>query len=215
MQVIGDYQRQGYAHVAGLLPAEVTRSFLAGIKGALGDGAVPLSRVENFPNLLRRAALEIYGHHYPPMLHLLWGLTPIMAQIAGRALLPTYSYFRIYREGDVCRVHHDRYACEHSMSLTIDYSDGEPWPLDVGREAGTPSARVEEDFGTEPYSAIAMQVGDAVAYQGVTHRHGRVRPNPNLWSAHLFLHWVDRDGPYRDQAFDGKGAPAPVNFSFA
>lgn len=215
MQVIGDYARDGYAHVAGLLPEEVTRSFLTGIKGLTGDAALPLSRVDTYPNLLRRAAFEIYGHHYPPMLHLLWGLTPVMAQLTGCALLPTYSYFRIYREGDVCRVHHDRYACEHSLSLTIDYSDGEIWPLDIGREAGTPSARIEEDFGAEPFVAVPMAVGDAVAYRGVQHRHGRVVPNPNLWSAHLFLHWVDRDGPHRDQAFDGHGAPLPVNFSFA
>jgi hypothetical protein len=52
-------------------------------------------------------------------------------------------------------------------------------------------------------------------YRGVNHRHGRIKPNPNGWSAHLFLHWVDREGPYRDHGFDGQIAPAPVNFSFA
>ena len=60
-----------------------------------------------------------------------------------------------------------------------------------------------------------MEVGDAVLYQGVHHRHGRMSPNPNGWSAHLFLHWVDRDGPHRAHAFDGNAAPAEVNFSFA
>jgi hypothetical protein len=60
-----------------------------------------------------------------------------------------------------------------------------------------------------------MKVGDAVLYQGVHHRHGRTTPNPNTWSAHLFLHWVDREGPYRDHAFDGKGDPPRVDFSFA
>jgi hypothetical protein len=39
-------------------------------------------------------------------------------------------------------------------------------------------------------------------------------PNPNSWSAHLFLHWVDRDGPHAAHAFDGAGAPPRVNFSF-
>jgi hypothetical protein len=37
-----------------------------------------------------------------------------------------------------------------------------------------------------------MNVGDAVLYRGVNHRHGRLRPNPNAWSANLFLHWIDR-----------------------
>jgi hypothetical protein len=39
-------------------------------------------------------------------------------------------------------------------------------------------------------------------YRGVNHRHGRIEPNPNRWSAHLFLHWVDANGPFADQAFD-------------
>ena len=73
---------------------------------------------------------------------------------------------------------------------------------------------MDEDFGSEPHVSLAMNVGDAVLYQGVHHRHGRTMPNPNAWSAHLFLHWVDRDGPYRAHAFDGQTKPAPVNFSF-
>ena len=40
-----------------------------------------------------------------------------------------------------------------------------------------------------------MEVGDAVLYQGVNYAHGRITPNPNAWSAHLFLHFVDRNGP--------------------
>lgn len=215
MDVIGDYQRYGYAHLKGLIPPEVARAFLQGLKQDMGPGPIPLSRVEQHANLLRRPAFEVYGHHYKPMLFFLWGLTPIVSQLVGRDLLPTYDYFRIYREGDVCRVHSDRYSCEHSLSLTLDYSDGAPWELQIGKDHVEPSARVEEDFGGETFSSIAMQVGDAVLYQGVNHRHGRMTPNPNGWSAHLFLHWVDRDGPHREHAFDGKGHPAQVNFTFA
>ena len=187
MKVIGNYQEDGYAHLQGLIPPEVARAFLHGLKQDIGPGPIPLSKVESHPNLLRRAAFEIYGHHYKPMLFFLWGLTPIVCQIVGRDLLPTYDYFRVYREGDVCRVHSDRYSCEHSLSLTLDYSDGEPWDLQIGKERTEPSARVDEDFGKEPYASIPMEVGDAVLYQGVHHRHGRMSPNPNGWSAHLFL----------------------------
>jgi hypothetical protein len=60
-----------------------------------------------------------------------------------------------------------------------------------------------------------MEIGDAVAYRGVEHRHGRTTPNPNAWSAHLFLHWVVPDGPHADRVFDGKGVPQPVELGFA
>jgi hypothetical protein len=210
------YRQDGYALLPGLVAPEITRAFVQGLKQDMGPGAVPLSGVKDHPNLLKRAAFELYGHHYKPVLYFLWGLTPTISSIVGRKLLPTYDYFRIYREGDICRVHFDRHSCEHSLSLTLDYSDGAPWDLQLGKTRHPePSSRVDEDFGDEPYASLSMNVGDAVLYQGVHHRHGRTRPNPNAWSAHLFLHWVDPDGPYRDHAFDGQLKPAPVNFSFA
>jgi hypothetical protein len=215
MKVAGNYAEDGYAHLKGLIPREVAQAFLQGLKQDIGPGAIPLSRVTDHVNLLNRPAFEVYGHHYKPMLYFLWGLTPIMSEIVGRELLPTYDYFRIYRAGDVCRVHCDRYSCEHSLSLTLGYSDDRIWELEVAREKRDPCAAISEEFGDQAYSAIAMEVGDAVLYEGVHHRHGRTKPNPNAWSAHLFLHWVDRDGPYRDHAFDGQVKPAPVDFRFS
>ena len=198
---------------------EVCSAFLAALKADLGDAPIPLSRVRQHPNLLRRPAFELYGHLYPPMLFFLWGLTPTIAELVGRPLLPTYDYLRIYRAGDVCRVHHDRYSCEHSLSLTLAYSDGMSWPLEVERAASEPSARVEETFGVEAgeagYASLAMMPGDAVLYRGVEHRHGRVTPNPNGWSAHLFLHWVDAEGPHKAHAFDGRVPARAPDFSFA
>jgi hypothetical protein len=215
VDVQGDYS-EGYALVKGLVGPEVCRAFLATLKQDLGEGPIPLSRVQQHPNLLRRAAFELYGHHYPPMLFLLWGLTPIVSELVGRPLLPSYDYLRIYRAGDVCRVHHDRYSCEHSLSLTLGYSDGRPWPLEVERTVSEPSARVEEDFGDDAACAsLAMMPGDAVLYRGVEHRHGRVTPNPNAWSAHLFLHWVDAEGPHKAHAFDGRAPSRAPAFTFA
>ena len=215
VDVAGNYHENGYAHVRGLIPADVAQAFLKGLKQDLGEGAIPLSRVQDHPNLLRRPAFELYGHHYKPMLFFLYGLTPIIGEIVGLELLPTYDYLRIYREGDVCHVHSDRYSCEHSLSLTLDYSDGEPWELQVERARTDPSAKVAESFGPADYASIAMEVGDGVLYQGVNHRHGRVKPNPNGWSAHLFLHWVDRNGSHREHAFDGRPLGPKVNFSFS
>src|SRR5687767_448822 len=168
MKLIGDYHDSGYAHLQNLIPGEIAQAFLQGLKQDMGEGAIGLTGVEAYPNLLKRAAFEIYGHHYKPMLYFLWGLTPTISAIVGRDLLPTYDYLRIYREGDVCRVHSDRYSCEHSVSLTLDYSDGAVWDLELGKtRMAEPSARVDENFGAEPYTALPMQVGDAVLYKGV------------------------------------------------
>jgi len=213
MKVVGNYAADGYAHIQGLIPPEVAAAFLEKFRADLGPNPVPISRVTKFPSLLRRAALEAYGHHYYPMAFFLWGLTPIVSQIVGKDLLPTYDYLRIYQQGDTCGVHSDRYACEHSVSLTLGYSDGHSWDLEVERDRSEPSSRVDEQFSGE-FGSVRMMPGDAVLYEGVHHRHGRTKPNPNRWSAHLFLHWVDSEGPYKDHAFDGK-APQAVDFQFS
>jgi hypothetical protein len=215
MRVVGDYGCDGYALVEGLIAPETAAAFVAMFKDQVGPSALQVSRIQDYPNLLARPAFEFHGQFYPPMLTFLWGLTPMVSQIVRRDLLPTYDYLRIYREGDVCRVHHDRQSCEHSLSLTLDYSDGVPWNLDVEQRATQPSSRVEADFANEAFSSLEMNVGDAVLYQGVNHRHGRITPNPNGWSVHLFMHWVDRNGPYREHAFDGKVTQAKTSFDFA
>lgn len=213
MELTGNYWADGYAKVEGLVSPEICAAFLERLKADLGPNPVNLSGVTQFPNLLERPALEVYGHHYYPMAFFLWGLTPTISRIVGKDLLPTYDYLRIYREGDVCRVHSDRYSCEHSLSLTLGYSDGKTWDLQVEPERSDPSAKVDRDFPAN-FASVGMEPGDAVLYQGVHHRHGRTEPNPNRWSAHLFLHWVDREGPYREHAFDGR-IPANVDFAFA
>jgi len=103
MRVVGDYNRDGYALIEGLIAPESAAAFVAMLKNDIGPNAIPVSGIREFPNLLARPAFEIYGHFYPPMLTFLWGLTPIVSEVVGRDLLPTYDYLRIYRDGDVCR----------------------------------------------------------------------------------------------------------------
>ncbi|QDX25552.1 hypothetical protein FPZ54_05635 [Sphingomonas suaedae] len=215
MQVIGDFKRDGHAHVQGLLPREVCNAFLRQLQEGMARSGVQLNQITKESVILKRGAPELYGYDYPPMLTLLWGLTPTISALAGRDLLPTYSYLRLYREGDICRVHSDRPSCEVSLSLTLDYSDGVPWPLEVSeRRADVSQLEIEDGFDG-PCRGWAMEPGDGVIYDGVHLRHGRTQPNPNGWSAHLFLHWVERDGRYASHAFDrNRDLGKPVNFTF-
>ncbi|AXK42750.1 hypothetical protein [Erythrobacter aureus] len=207
-----DYDRDGYVHIRKMVPREIASGFLVRLKNDLSRQGVSFDKLEKMQPLLNRPAPELYGYHYPPMATFHWGLTPAISLHTGRDLLPTYAYFRIYRRGDICKVHGDRPACEHSLSLTLGYSDDRIWPLDVANEAtGKPYERADASFrDDESYSSAPMEVGDAVLYQGVTRHHGRVLPNPNEWSAHLFMHWVERDGAFADSAFDGQSPPAKV-----
>jgi hypothetical protein len=205
MKVHGDYHKDGYAHLEGLIAPEIAMALLATMERDLAAQNLSYDHFGMRQALTRDVTVELPGHSYPPLITFLWGLTPIVSHLVGRELLPSFDYFRIYQKGDICRLHADRPACEHSLSLTLTYSDGLVWPLDMGTtkvdKPGEPGVATEA-FAGEPHTSIPMQPGDAVLYKGVEHRHGRVTPNPNATSAHLFLHFVDREGPYRDHAFD-------------
>ena len=196
------YGEDGYVPLPGLFPPEVMRAFYDRLFADLDLGRRKQEFAVQGP-LLSKAAIEVYSHIYPPMATFLWGLTPRIAEVAQKRLVPTYAYFRMYQLGDVCRVHSDRHACEHSLSLMVGLSDDVPWALSVERRRlDAPTPVVEESFGDQQFASVPMTVGDGIMYQGVHHRHGRIEPNPNRWSAHLFMHWVDIEGPYGDQAFD-------------
>ena len=204
MTKTGNYLEDGYLALPGFVPTEVTHALLSMLKSDLVQGGVSFDQLKRKHDLLATAAVEVYGTHYLPLSTFLWGMTPAISALVGHDLRPTYCYFRMYRKGDICRVHSDRYACEHSLSLLLAASDDAAWPLEVGSQhIDTPRQRADADFGDEAYGSVAMLPGDAVLYQGVHRLHGRMMPNPNRWSAHLFLHWVDPAGPYADNAFEG------------
>lgn len=170
------------------------------------------------PRIGEKPAYEIYSYRWMPMTTFHWSLTAYMQTLVGKELLPTYGFFRSYQQDDICRIHADRMACEHSLSMTLAYGDNKPWALSV-EEQPLPQekwmkAGQEANYGDNSYVEFPMLPGDAVLYKGVMHRHGRLDPNPNRWSAHMFLHWVEKDGPYAGEAYDGYNMQGHGDFVF-
>ena len=207
------YREDGYVLLKHLFPPIVLQMFRSRIQQDLNfHGSRDFVRTSV---LLNKPAIEVYSREYAPMATFLWALTPRVSAVAGRELIPSYAYFRIYQKDDVCRVHCDRPACEHSLSLTLELGDNIPWALSMEkRHLEAPLGDIDPDFAEQPFTAIPMSAGDAVMYRGVNHRHGRLDPNPNSYSAHMFLHWVDADGPYADHAFDRANVEAAHRAGF-
>jgi hypothetical protein len=129
------------------------------------------------------------GYGDPAFDGLLEYLRPSVEKHSGLRLLPTYSYFRRYKRGDVLKRHRDGKACEISLSLNIGQRPAEPWPLCVESER-------------ESFSASLLP-GDALLYRGIDLFHWReVYEGEAL--VQVFLHYVDRDGPHADKKFDGR-----------
>ena len=122
---------------------------------------------------------------------LLQNIVEPLGKAVGKKLRPTYSYARIYRTGDVLKKHKDRPACEISTTLTLGYDAKVNWPIHFSNDDGT----VEK--------AVSMEPGEMAAYKGTEMVHWR-RPFKGNWHCQVFLHYVDANGPYADQAMDGR-----------
>src|SRR5579862_28574 len=116
-------------------------------------------------------------------------LRPQIEQRSSVALYPTYSYFRLYKRGDVLKRHRDRPACEISISLNLGQTPDDPWPIYVEKDG-------------EPYRAL-LSPGDALLYRGIDCFHWR-EAYAGTRLVQVFLHYVDRNGPHANQKFDGR-----------
>jgi hypothetical protein len=128
----------------------------------------------------------------PNMERLLTYLLPRLQDAIELTLWPTYSYFRVYKRGDLLPKHSDREACEISLSLCLGGSDA--WPLWIQGPMGTASIR--------------LLPGDALLYRGIECPHWR-RAFRGEWAVQAFLHYVDSNGPFADWKYDRRPSLAP------
>ena len=210
-----EYAVKGRTLIPGLIAPEMASNMTFEIQKIIQQVG---PRLLADPRVGAKSAYELYGYKWWPMATFHMGLTAHIEALTGKILLPTYAFFRSYQAGDICRIHADRAACEHSLSLTLAYADGRPWALSV-EDAPLPKnlyfkAGQTPDYGENMYTDFPMQPGDAVLYKGIEHRHGRLKSNPNRWSAHMFLHWVEKDGPHAAKAYDGNRLPSHGDFVF-
>jgi len=113
----------------------------------------------------------------PAMRNLLHYLLYDMQRYTGLDLEPTYSYLRVYKNGDVLHKHTDRKACEYSVSLTLKReSNDEIWPLYLQ---------------TDKTYATMLDEGDGLIYKGIESPHWRDKFEGERL-AQVFLHYVRR-----------------------
>ena len=124
---------------------------------------------------------ETYSHYSDiAMETLLEKLVEPMSKETGLTLIPTYSYARIYKKGDVLKRHKDRYSCEVSMTMNLG---GDPWPIYLEPSGETDKEGVKID----------LEPGDALIYRGCEVEHWREAfEGENC--GQVFLHYNDASG---------------------
>ena len=133
-----------------------------------------------------------YSHYADIVMEtLLQSLQPKMEEETGLKLIPTYSYARIYKKGDVLKRHKDRDRCEVSTTLNIG---GDEWPiyLEPSGEEGKEGVKVD------------MQPGDMLVYKGCDVEHWREAFQGDN-CGQVFLHYNDAlDEKAEQNKYDGR-----------
>lgn len=106
----------------------------------------------------------------------------------GLKLLPTYTYARIYRQGEILKKHKDRPACEISATMTLGFDSKPIWPIFFDEEKEIP---------------VALEQGELAVYRGCEVLHWRTAFK-GQWHVQVFLHYVDANGPHKDHVRDGR-----------
>ena len=117
-----------------------------------------------------------YSHYADMVMEtLMMKVLPRMEKETGLKLLPTYSYARIYKKGDILRRHKDRPSCEISTTVNLG---GDPWPIFI-----EPSGKINKKG-----KKVILKPGDMLFYFGCKLEHWR-EPFKGKVCGQAFLHY--------------------------
>ena len=140
-----------------------------------------------------------YSHYSDMVMEtLLVKMLPVMAKETGLQLIPTYSYARLYKNGDILRRHKDRPSCEISTTLNLG---GDPWPIFID---GTGANTVIDEYkqihkpNAPEGTKVLLEVGDMLVYSGCELEHWR-EPFEGNTCGQVFLHYNHVNGPFAEK----------------
>lgn len=113
-----------------------------------------------------------YSHYADiAMETLLQNLLPVMEKNTELKLIPTYSYARIYKKGDILHRHKDRFSCEISTTLNLG---GDAWPIFIEPDE-TKGKNTHEGYVSDNTKGIEVNLnpGDMLVYKGNILEHWR------------------------------------------
>ena len=142
-----------------------------------------------------------YSHYADNVMEtLLMKVLPVMKRETDLELIPTYSYARVYKKGDVLHRHKDRPSCEISTTIHLG---GHPWPIFIdGTGADNILSGSETTTIVKPNAPagtkVILDVGDMLVYSGCELEHWR-EPLEGEVCAQVFLHYNHVNGPFAEK----------------
>ncbi|WP_413596324.1 hypothetical protein [Citrobacter youngae] len=186
------FREYGYVKISDFLSQEITSltrkymdlSLFSGHM-VISDNSVIAGQPEQYAAMLSESLLLFFQ--------------PNIESVVGYALLPTYSFWRIYEHGAVLREHVDRDSCEISVSVTIAAeprnTDWRLWVRGIDRKN----------------KSLSLRPGDCVIYLGNKVPHWRNKFKGGV-QYQMFLHYIRQDNNQNPLAYDGRNTCALALF---
>jgi hypothetical protein len=179
------FKKFGALHITNVIPKEISH-FLTHIMmrqhHEMKIQGIPFSDDGQVKN-----ALSVMSHDlvFETVGERIW---PFLENILEEELIPTYSYARLYTNGNVLEKHTDRPSCEISISIQLGRSHHYSWPFYANNKR------------------FDLAECDGVLYKGCDVEHWR---NPcdgpeGYYSGQVFCHFIRANGPYIKCAGDGR-----------
>ena len=133
---------------------------------------------------------------------LMMKVLPVMKKHTDLDVIPTYSYTRAYKKGDVLKRHKDRPSCEISTTIHLG---GNPWSIYID-PTGSNNVIDEMKEIHKPNAPkgikVDLNVGDMLVYSGCELEHWREAFEGDV-CVQTFLHYNNIDGQFaRNNTFD-------------
>jgi len=140
-----------------------------------------------------------YSHYADHVMEtLLMKTLPVMQKETGLELVPTYSYARAYKKGDILKRHKDRPSCEISTTIHLG---GDQWSIFIDP---TGSNNVIDEYKNimkpdAPQGVkVDLDVGDMLVYSGCELEHWREEFQGNV-CVQVFLHYNHINGQFAEK----------------
>jgi hypothetical protein len=181
---MSEFVKKGWYYLPKIItPEEAIQIKYQNLCGAMND----LGSLEGHHDPERGRVLTCYAP--PSCAFVMKKVQPTLEHLLGEELIPSYWFSTTYHKGGWMNCHTDRPSCE--ISVTMNICGDAPWPIKL------------KDL-TGKRREVVTPVGDGLAYLGtiVPHWRSPLRTHENDRFMQLFLHFVRKNGPYADYAYD-------------
>ena len=184
---MNSFQNAGYVKVNQLVDAQTVKTISQYFENKVNRGEW-VGKLE-----VEEGDASKLGYYADPLIEvLLKQCLPAVEEQTGLKLEPTYSFSRVYQEGEELTPHTDRPSCEISATINVART-GDTWPIWMQYE------------DKDPVKCL-LNPGDAVIYKGCEVTHWRRKLPKGQINVQFMLHYIDKNGPYAEYKFDKREA---------